>query len=375
MTFDVDTFVVLAYAATIVLVLVAEFLPNREIARRAVLTALFLAVTGGVAWTYAVIQRGYVFSPGEQAVARRSGGAGGDISFWAGGGRSGGRGIIIDRPGSAEANLDQDGAAGEGSGRGLGAGIVSRVMGGGDGGGASLLSMLTLARQKTRNIRDIDGEVKQDCDGCPEMIIVGGGSVLIGAPDTDPNASPAEKPQRRVRLWPGFAISRAPISPEQFSQGSQAIGMPARDCGPLPQQQPPHAVCLSAADAESYAAWLTQRTGYRYRLPTAVEWEFAARKLGTPVLAAVGEPFPYAPLASMGQQVSEMTADCFDPFLPSEGKERLSWQSDPRSCEARVLKGAGRGEDIIFARLSARRAWMANVPRWTVGFRVVRDRG
>ena len=38
--------------------------------------------------------------------------------------------------------------------------------------------------------------------------------------------------------------------------------------------------CVSAKDAEAYAAWLAQRTGIPYRLPTTDEWERAARGSG-----------------------------------------------------------------------------------------------
>ena len=36
-------------------------------------------------------------------------------------------------------------------------------------------------------------------------------------------------------------------------------------------------VCVSRRDAKSYAKWLSQETGRSYRLPTAVEWQYAAR--------------------------------------------------------------------------------------------------
>jgi formylglycine-generating enzyme required for sulfatase activity len=36
-------------------------------------------------------------------------------------------------------------------------------------------------------------------------------------------------------------------------------------------------VCVNTDDAEAYALWLSQKTGKRYRLPTVVEWEYAAR--------------------------------------------------------------------------------------------------
>ena len=36
-------------------------------------------------------------------------------------------------------------------------------------------------------------------------------------------------------------------------------------------------VCVSRRDAMAYAKWLSRETGRNYRLPTAVEWQYAAR--------------------------------------------------------------------------------------------------
>ena len=36
-------------------------------------------------------------------------------------------------------------------------------------------------------------------------------------------------------------------------------------------------VCVSFADAKAYASWLTNQTGHRYRLPSVIEWLYAAR--------------------------------------------------------------------------------------------------
>ena len=38
---------------------------------------------------------------------------------------------------------------------------------------------------------------------------------------------------------------------------------------------------VSAQEARDYAVWLTERTGFEYRLPSVAEWQFAAEATGT----------------------------------------------------------------------------------------------
>lgn len=377
MTIDLDTFVVVAYVLTIAAVIFAEFSKNRRAARRAALSGLVLATSGGLAWGYAVIQRGYVFPPAETVARARSSGGDANLVWPGGNGRGGGRAAIAGRPGGREPDMEDDGA-GEGAGGASWSGSIVTGTAGDGGNPVSMRSLLSLSAPKRREPSDLDGEVKRDCEGCPQMIVIAGGSTVIGAADTDLLAGPADRPQQRVRFWPGFAISLEPISAAQMQQARDALGLPQRACAPA-QKAHAHAVCVTAEDAEAYAAWLTQRTGKRYRLPTAVEWEYALRTRGVTQVAArdgiSAGTMPAAPLAAMGQHLSEMTADCFDPYVPTPGRERLSWSTSPLLCENRVLKGAAASEDRVFARPAARRAWNAGTPRETVGFRVVRERG
>ena len=50
-------------------------------------------------------------------------------------------------------------------------------------------------------------------------------------------------------------------------------------------------VCISFADAQAYARWLSQRTGQRYRLPTAREWRHAAQLGSRASACALGNVF------------------------------------------------------------------------------------
>jgi formylglycine-generating enzyme required for sulfatase activity len=61
--------------------------------------------------------------------------------------------------------------------------------------------------------------------------------------------------------------------------------------------------CTSWNDAKAYAAWLTAKTGHHYRLPSASEWEYAARAGGT-----AAAPWSDAANACSGANVADQSA-------------------------------------------------------------------
>jgi hypothetical protein len=69
-----------------------------------------------------------------------------------------------------------------------------------------------------------------------------------------------------------FAIFRTEASVGQWSEYCRL----SRACTALPDKAEFPATNLDAAAIEGYAAWLTQRTGVTYRLPTSAEWLQAA---------------------------------------------------------------------------------------------------
>ena len=138
----------------------------------------------------------------------------------------------------------------------------------------------------------------------PQMVVVPHGGFRMGARDSEPDASDAERPSRYVRFDRGFAIARTEVTVAEFRRFVQVsghrpravrrghslvyderggnfvrrsgvdwrhdyLGKPAADDMPV--------LHVSAKDAEAYARWLSERSGQRYRLPSEAEFEYAAR--------------------------------------------------------------------------------------------------
>lgn len=126
----------------------------------------------------------------------------------------------------------------------------------------------------------VAGEVLQDCEQCPEMVVVGGGIFTMGSPTTEDGHTFDEGPMRRVTIVP-FAVGRYEVTIDQW-RACEAEGA----CGrlPLPEDSAltePHGAFpingITWDQARQYAQWLSQKTGLNYRLLTEAEWEYAAR--------------------------------------------------------------------------------------------------
>jgi formylglycine-generating enzyme required for sulfatase activity len=144
------------------------------------------------------------------------------------------------------------------------------------------------------------GTLIHDCPTCPVMTILPSGRFKQGSADAASGPASFEKPLHWVAIRRPFAISTNAVTVDEFQQFVTATGRDMQSCdtydgewkhrresswkNPGFAQTGAHPVtCASWNDAEAYAKWLSTTTGHRYRLPSASEWEYAARAGGEAV--------------------------------------------------------------------------------------------
>jgi len=274
----------------------------------------------------------------------------------------------------------------------------------------------------------------------PEMRVIPIGSFVMGSPVNEANRSANESPQRELAVNTGFALSISEISVGQFALFAQATGYRSdaenegwsytfRESngrfsrtkgiswrnsyrGIKANERHP-VVHVSHRDASAYAAWLSEKTGYRYRLPTESEFEYALRAgtasrfwwgTGTPSsrvenltgqrdigpggrrwsknFAGYGDGyFGPAPtknfeanafgVMDMGGNVSEWVADCWHDSYARAPDSLAAWVN--KGCTQYVVRGGSWGSPPSEARSAFRQAAGEFSRNAKIGFRVARE--
>jgi hypothetical protein len=147
---------------------------------------------------------------------------------------------------------------------------------------------------------------------------------------------------------------------------------------------------VSWFDAESYASWLSQKTGKTYRLLSESEWEYAARA-GTTTNFATGAtisknqaqfdakqtvevgsfPANRWGLHDMHGNVFQWVEDCYELFYTDAPTNGLSAMGPP--CDTRVLRGGSwLSLAADYLRSTYRMSFRADYRDSRIGFRVAR---
>ncbi len=252
-----------------------------------------------------------------------------------------------------------------------------------------------------------------------EMVPIPAGEFTMGAPESDKQAAPDEKPERRVKV-DAFWMQAHEVTWDEyrlFMFQTQTGRTPTKDAlvdavaGPTrPYVEMSFgmgingfpAISMTQHAANKYAQWLSARTGEFYRLPTEAEWEYACRagSTGTPAdlgkaawfadnsnskyqLVAKKEPNAWG-LYDMLGNVMEWTLDQYGPYAagpttnpwvkatqPYPHSVRGGSWNDPASglrCSARVASDASwKQQDPQLPKS----IWYMTDAQW-LGFRLIR---
>ncbi len=228
------------------------------------------------------------------------------------------------------------------------------------------------------------GDTFQDCDYCPEMVVVPPGSFRMG--DLHGVGYFSEKLIHTVRIDYAFAIGKFEVTFDEWAacvSDGGCNGYRPDDLGWGRGDRP--VVHVSWQDAKTYVRWLSRKTGKTYRLLSEAEWEYAARassrtmfpwgnSMGSgyancdgcgsvwddDMTAPVGSFAPNAfGLHDMHGNVYEWVEDCWHSNYVGAPSDGSAWTSGG-VCQVRILRGGSYDDTPVLVRSANRDGNLAN---------------
>lgn len=259
------------------------------------------------------------------------------------------------------------------------------------------------ARETILHLLPGNGLTFTDCASCPEMVVIPAGQSVMGSRPENESYRSEEAPAHRIFIRRPLAISKHGIS-----LGNWRLCVEAGACRPTEASLlavGPHipATRVSWFDAKAYADWLSQTTGWRYRLLSEAEWEYVARagaareSMETALRPnrAIAESIrdigslPFRAhlrraggavenawgIHAMNENVLEWVEDCWHGSYEKAPADASAWLSAGNGdCAYRVVRGTTGTRGAFGGRRAASRAReFADMRAPTLGFRVARE--
>nr|VFK68093.1 MAG: Formylglycine-generating enzyme, required for sulfatase activity, contains SUMF1/FGE domain [Candidatus Kentron sp. UNK]VFK73411.1 MAG: Formylglycine-generating enzyme, required for sulfatase activity, contains SUMF1/FGE domain [Candidatus Kentron sp. UNK] len=229
----------------------------------------------------------------------------------------------------------------------------------------------------------------------PLMQYIPAGEFLMGSPKNEEGRYSNEGPQHRVRVATPFALGTYPVSFAEYDRFCDATDRKRPSDEGWGRGRRP-VINISWPDAQEYCAWLSQETGQWYRLPSEVEWEYAARagtqtrywwgdrpgknrancnncdsqwdgKQTSPVGSFAANPFG---LCDTAGNVWEWTLDCWHEGYREAPTDGRPWEAG--DCSQRVIRGGVWSNSSVFLRSASRNGRIASEVDSSTSFRLAR---
>ena len=239
------------------------------------------------------------------------------------------------------------------------------------------------------------GSVFRDGDNFPEMVVIPAGRFMMGRL-AEETGRDAELPRHSVTIAQPFALAKHAVTFDEWDAfvATDGTAYKPADKGWGRGRQP--VINVSWEDAQAYAAWVSDKTGKLYRLPSEAQWEYAARagtttrypwgdapgknqanfsKSGSPwsdrqTAPVGGFPPNQFGLCDMIGNVWEWTQDCWNDNYNGAPEDGNAWEAG--NCGVRVVRGGSWSSSAGNVRVAFRFRFKPAFRDINLGFRLAR---